>query len=116
MDATVEQIDGYRFVYLLPFAADAMFVEDTYYSDTPDLGRASDRRARIDAYAAAQGWRVDAVAARGNRRAAGRRSAAISRPIGARPATGVAKAGMRAGLFHPTDRLFAARRGAASPR
>ncbi len=37
MDATVPQIDGYRFVYTLPLAADRVLVEDTYYSDTPQL-------------------------------------------------------------------------------
>jgi lycopene beta-cyclase len=33
MDATVEQFDGYRFVYCLPFSPTHLFVEDTYYSD-----------------------------------------------------------------------------------
>jgi lycopene beta-cyclase len=37
MDATVPQQDGYRFVYVLPFTADRILVEDTYYSDTPHL-------------------------------------------------------------------------------
>ena len=37
MDATVEQIDGYRFVYVLPLSATEIFVEDTYYSDGPEL-------------------------------------------------------------------------------
>jgi lycopene beta-cyclase len=37
MDATVSQLDGYRFVYVLPFAADRVLVEDTYYSDGPEL-------------------------------------------------------------------------------
>src|SRR3546814_5642751 len=37
MDARVPQIDGYRFVYLLPFSPDRLFVEDTYYSDGPDI-------------------------------------------------------------------------------
>ena len=30
MDATVAQVDGYRFLYCLPFAATRLFVEDTY--------------------------------------------------------------------------------------
>jgi len=30
MDATVEQVDGYRFVYCLPFGPDEIFIEDTY--------------------------------------------------------------------------------------
>jgi lycopene beta-cyclase len=37
MDATVPQIDGYRFVYVLPFTAKRVLVEDTYYSDSPAL-------------------------------------------------------------------------------
>lgn len=37
MDATIPQIDGYRFVYVLPFTADRVLVEDTYYSDSPAL-------------------------------------------------------------------------------
>jgi lycopene beta-cyclase len=60
MDATVEQIDGYRFVYCLPFSETEIFVEDTYYSDTPDLDVPA-LRARIDAYAAQAGWQVASV-------------------------------------------------------
>lgn len=37
MDATVPQVDGYRFVYVLPLAVDRVLVEDTYYSNGPDL-------------------------------------------------------------------------------
>lgn len=56
MDATVEQIDGYRFVYVLPFDERTLFVEDTYYSDAPALDVAA-VQARVLAYAAARGWR-----------------------------------------------------------
>jgi len=61
MDATVEQLDGYRFVYCLPFSATEIFVEDTYYSDTPDLDLPV-LRARIADYAASAGWQVESVA------------------------------------------------------
>ncbi len=37
MDATVPQRDGYRFVYVLPFTAERVLVEDTYYSTDPAL-------------------------------------------------------------------------------
>lgn len=37
MDATVEQIDGYRFIYRLPVSATELLIEDTYYSLSPDL-------------------------------------------------------------------------------
>lgn len=49
MDARVEQVGGYRFVYVLPLGVDEVFIEDTYYADSPVL----DRRvlgARIEAY------------------------------------------------------------------
>ncbi|WP_428678619.1 lycopene beta-cyclase CrtY [Sphingopyxis sp.] len=60
MDATVDQIDGYRFVYLLPFDAETVFVEDTYYSDAPDLDVATVRE-RIASYAARRQWNVTAT-------------------------------------------------------
>ncbi|NBC37545.1 lycopene beta-cyclase CrtY [Novosphingobium sp. FSY-8] len=60
MDAQVAQTDGYRFVYTLPFAADRLFVEDTYYADTPDVDVTGWRAAIMD-YAGRQGLRVAAV-------------------------------------------------------
>ena len=60
MDATVEQHDGFRFVYALPFGLDKIFVEDTYYSEKPELnGKLMTQR--IADYAAARGWQVDRV-------------------------------------------------------
>ena len=41
MDATVAQIDGYRFVYLLPFDERTVLVEDTRYSNSPDIHRSA---------------------------------------------------------------------------
>jgi lycopene beta-cyclase len=55
MDATVEQLDGYRFVYSLPLSPTRLLIEDTYYSDTPDL-EPQMLVGRIHAYAQAQGW------------------------------------------------------------
>ena len=100
MDATVEQWDGYRFVYCLPFAATRMFVEDTYYSDTPEIDRDT-FRARIDRYVAARDWQVDTVA----REETGVLPVAMGGDFEEYWRSGgnkVAKAGMRAGLFHPT--------------
>ena len=99
MDATVEQIDGYRFVYCLPFSATAMFVEDTYYSDTPEI----DAQALVDRigdYADARGWDVDRVA----REESGALPVAMGGDFEEYWRSGgnrVAKAGMRAGLFPP---------------
>ena len=100
MDATVEQVDGYRFVYLLPFSETEIFVEDTYYSDTPDLDMAA-ISTRIDDYVAARGWQV----ARETRRESGVLPVVMGGDFDAYWRSGggkVARAGMRAGLFHPT--------------
>ncbi len=100
MDASIEQIDGYRFVYTLPFSASRMFVEDTYYSDTPHIDRDA-LGARIDTYVAAKGWKTKAVVRE--------ETGALAVVIGGDFDTywqsggpGVAKAGVRAGLFQPT--------------
>jgi lycopene beta-cyclase len=99
MDATVDQIDGYRFVYALPFAEDRIFIEDTYYSDGPEIDREA-MAARIKDYAAAQGWALAEL---------------IHQEMGALPVTmggdfdaywlsggEAAKIGVRAALFHGT--------------
>jgi lycopene beta-cyclase len=99
MDATVQQIDGYRFVYCLPFGPDRLFVEDTYYSEDPTLDQAS-VSARIDDYAAQHGWQVEAV----ERIESGVLPVAMGGDFDNywRAKDGIPKAGMRAGLFHPT--------------
>jgi lycopene beta-cyclase len=99
MDATVDQIDGYRFVYVLPFGPDELFVEDTYYSDTPDLDAAA-LRERIIEYVATQGWDVTP----GDRFETGVLPVIMGGDFEAYWAsTGPgAKAGMRAGLCQPT--------------
>ena len=100
MDATVPQSDGYRFVYCLPFAATQMFVEDTYYSDSPELD-VDLLRGRLDAYVAARSWQVERVA----HEEAGVLPVVMGGDFEAYWQSGgnkTAKAGMRAGLFHPT--------------
>ncbi|MET0269317.1 MAG: lycopene beta-cyclase CrtY [Sphingomonas sp.] len=99
MDATVAQIDGYRFVYVLPFDDHRLLIEDTYYSDSPELdGQAITKR--IHDYATAHGWRVAEV----EHREAGVLPVALGGDFAAYWASGgeTAKAGVRAGLFHPT--------------
>ena len=116
MDATVDQIDGYRFVYTLPLSERRIFVEDTYYSDTPKLDKATLAK-RIDSYALAKGW-TGSEGAGGNEALLVRSAAApvVREEWGALPVvidgdfeaywrTGgksVAKGGARAALFHPT--------------
>lgn len=60
MDATVPQTDGFRFLYTLPLDRDRLLVEDTYFSDTPDLDHAA-TRAGILAHAAARGLAIAEV-------------------------------------------------------
>ena len=100
MDATVAQEDGYRFVYVLPFTADRLFIEDTYYSDKPALDR-NLLAGRIADYAAAQGWSIAEVL----REESGALPVAMGGdfdPYWNSGGYGIAKAGMRAALFHPT--------------
>lgn len=60
MDATVPQMDGYRFFYLLPFDDTRLLVEATYYSDDAALS-AQDQRTAIADYAESHGWQVAEV-------------------------------------------------------
>ena len=55
MDATVPQLGGYRFVYCLPFSEHDVLVEDTYYTDGPELSE-NEIAARVDDYITANGW------------------------------------------------------------
>jgi lycopene beta-cyclase len=99
MDATVDQHDGYRFVYTLPFSPNTALIEDTYYADGANLDRAA-VAARVEAYATAQGWRI----ARILRNEDGVLPIAIAGDIRAHLAqypAGVAPVGMAAALFHP---------------
>jgi len=100
MDATVDQLDGYRFVYMLPFGPRELLIEDTYYSDGAELDDAV-LRARIADYAAAKGWTIARVV----REERGVLPIALDGDIDAfwgEGEPGVPRIGMRAALFHPT--------------
>ena len=99
MDATVAQGEAYRFVYLLPFDARTVMVEDTYYADAPTLDRAM-LGTRIDAYARSRGWVVEAVVGEEQ----GVLPIALGGDIDAFWTGGraVARVGLAAALFHPT--------------
>jgi lycopene beta-cyclase len=99
MDATVSQKDGYRFIYTLPLSETRLLIEDTYYSDRPDLqlGHLSQG---IDRYAMAQGWQI----ARDVREETGVLPIVLAGNIDAfwlRDAD-LPRVGLRAALFHPT--------------
>jgi len=96
MDATVPQLDGFRFMYVLPFEPDRVLIEDTYYSTSPELDVAA-LRERVLAYAAESGLRVGAVL---------REERGVlpipSLPLRALSSARLVRAGYGGGLFHPT--------------
>ena len=99
MDAAVTQHDGYRFVYVLPLGADEVFVEDTYYQDSPLLDRGA-LSGRIDRYCSRHGLEGDILGGEagvlpvitGGDFARWQRGQA---------ADGVARAGAGGGFLHP---------------
>lgn len=99
MDASVSQKDGYRFVYVLPFDADRALIEDTRYADGDALD-GGDIRDDIAEYVAAQNWAIAKII----REEEGVLPIALEGDMAAYwedGPTNVARAGLRAGLFHP---------------
>jgi lycopene beta-cyclase len=100
MDASVEQRDGYRFVYVLPFSPTRMLIEDTRYSDHDALDLQA-LTGDISAYADEQGWQITRVV----RQEHGVLPIALAHDFEwfwkERP-NDIPHVGMRAGLFHPT--------------
>ncbi len=100
MDATVVQRDGYRFIYTLPFSDRSLLIEDTRYSESPNLDRDAVLPA-INGYAHALGWTVAEVTDEEQGVLPIVLSGDIHRFWDDGPA-GVPRSGMRAALFHPT--------------
>jgi lycopene beta-cyclase len=99
MDATVAQHDGYRFVYVLPFGMDKLFIEDTYYSDRPEHDRRRHSQ-RLAEYADTNGWKVERIL----REETGVLPVVMGGDLDSYWASGsgrVAKAGARGGFFQP---------------
>ena len=100
MDATVDQLDGYRFVYLLPFSPTRILIEDTRYADGEALDQDALRHA-ILAYARAQGWSIASVIREEHGVLPISLAYDVEKFWANRPVD-VPQAGMRAALFHPT--------------
>jgi lycopene beta-cyclase len=60
MDTLVPQVEGMRFMYVLPLEADRVLVEDTYFANQPEL-HAHVLRARVHSWIAARGWQIAEV-------------------------------------------------------
>lgn len=100
MDATVEQNEGYRFLYTLPFSAKSLMVEDTYYSTSPTLDVPL-LRCRIDSYMLRKGW--------GPAEVVSEEQGILPIALGGDMAqlwpthgSAVPKLGLKGGFFHPT--------------
>ena len=97
MDATVSQLDGYRFVYVLPWSETELLVEDTRYSDDALIDQAA-MTAEIEKYLR--------LHYSGSYDVLSDEAGALPIPLyGARRPvldTAVVQSGVRAGLFHAT--------------
>ncbi|MXP26005.1 lycopene beta-cyclase CrtY [Altererythrobacter indicus] len=99
MDATVEQWDGYRFVYSLPLSDTEIFIEDTYYADQPRLDKPT-LSERVDRYCAQHGIEGETI---------GEETGILPVITGGNfdkfqrenRISGVGNAGMRGGFSHP---------------
>jgi lycopene beta-cyclase len=95
MDATVDQSEGYHFVYVLPLGHRSVLVEDTYFHESPVL-HADDLRAEVHAYVRRRGWTVAGI----EREESGVLPMPWSESFRL-PASGPLVAGYRGGWFHP---------------
>jgi lycopene beta-cyclase len=98
MDASVEQKDGFRFLYVLPWDERRLLIEDTRYADHPDVDEDLFTR-DIHAYAAEKGWVINRILRT--------EKAALPIPFEAPGISSAARPsptalGVRAGLFHCT--------------
>jgi lycopene beta-cyclase len=96
MDATVPQLDGYRFMYVLPFTGHSVLIEDTYYSNGPSLDVEKIRK-EILSYAKAHGYSVKRVI----REEKGCLPIPVS-PLNLSEENPLPRSGLLAGFFHPT--------------
>jgi lycopene beta-cyclase len=95
MDATVDQAEGFRFMYALPLSDLRILLEDTYFSDTPTL-HDTELHSRIRQYARSKGLQVKSVL-REERGVLPMPWSAQSAPSSRPPL----EAGYRGGWFHP---------------
>lgn len=98
-DATVDQLDGYRFVQCLPLSEDRLLIEDNVYADGADIDVAA-VGARLDAYLLKRGWKGGVL----EREQAGALPIALGddvHPLWRSGGARVARLGARGGFFNP---------------
>lgn len=94
MDADCEQLDGYRFIYTLPWSRNRVLIEDTRYSGTPDFD-VDAYTEEVLRYAQERAWQI--------RRIERVESAALPIPLRQPTIRGKSKVGsigMAGGFFH----------------
>ena len=96
MDATVDQYDGFRFMYVLPLGERRALLEDTTFSDAPALDEER-RRYGIAAWLRRHGWHLEAV----DRTERGVLPMPLRMPPPPAAAAGVLHGGYGGGWFHP---------------
>lgn len=101
IDAAANPADGFQYMTMLPIENDRLFVEDVRYEASPGIDMA-EHGSRIVNHAARFGWRI-----RGSERG---QAGVVPVALGGdfegywrSGGEGVAKAGVRAGLFHPVS-------------
>lgn len=99
MDATVEQRDGFRFIYCLPYTSTELLIEDTCYSENPALNE-NEFSERIADYAHNNGWEVTEVLHR--EKGVLPINVAQARPALELDSSEAPRIGLAAGFFHPT--------------
>ena len=97
-DATCPQLDGFRYFHLIPWDQTRLLVEETFYSDTPDLNDERISRS-IRSYIERRGWKIATI----DREERGvlpvpLTADAIKTSVAGEPVS----LGLRAGFFHST--------------
>ncbi|MFV8258318.1 lycopene beta-cyclase CrtY [Bdellovibrio bacteriovorus] len=96
-DVLVPQVDGYRFVYILPWSETELLVEDTYYSNTPDLDVTALKSGLLD-YIVGKGWVTESVI----RQEVGCLPLDLyDVPVGGGPSDGPLSLGAASGVYQP---------------
>ncbi len=97
MDATCEQRDGFRFFYLLPWSNTQLLIEDTRYSNEPDIDL-TEYREEILQLCKNHQWKIKKISRT--------ESAALPIPLQSRafhsPFNGPIEIGLKGGYFHLT--------------
>ena len=97
MDACCEQKGGYRFFYLLPWSPTHLLIEDTRYTNTPEMN-ASEYKDEILKYCESKGWKIKKIYRT--------ESAALPIPLAPHPKSSphdlAIPIGLRGNYFHPT--------------